>query len=57
MAIICPYGGKCKNCKHYRLDPERSYAEDPRDRYSCYLNEDLKGEERREYLKKIEDHK
>ncbi len=57
MAIICPYGGKCKNCKHYRLDPERSYAEDPRDRYSCYLNEDLKSEERRKYLKKIEDHK
>lgn len=47
---ICLLGGKCKECKHYRADPER-YGEP-----SCYLNEDLKGKERYDYLKQLEEH-
>lgn len=41
---------KCKDCKHYRPDPER-YGE-----CSCFLNEDLQGQERLEYLKKLVKH-
>ena len=41
MAMICPRKSGCTGCPHLRLDPDRQYAENPRDRYSCYLKEDL----------------
>lgn len=44
---------KCKGCPHLRLDPERQFEEDPRDRYSCYLDEDLQGQERIDYIKRL----
>ena len=52
----CLYGGKCESCKHHRFDPEHSYAEDPRDRYACYIDEDLQGEERKAYMIKLYKH-
>ena len=36
---------KCQGCPHHRLDPERRFEEDIRDRYACYINEDLQGKE------------
>ena len=53
MAYIintCLLGIKCKDCKHCRPDPER-YGET-----SCYLNEDLQGKERLDYLLKLKAH-
>lgn len=44
---ICILDTKCKDCKHNRPDPERGGE------CSCYLNEDLKGEERNKYLLKV----
>lgn len=47
---ICLLNIKCQGCVHYRPDPER-YGN-----CSCYLNEDLKGKERYEYLLKLKEH-
>lgn len=46
----CLLNIKCKDCKHNRPDPER-FGE-----CSCYLNEDLQGQERLDYLKKLYEH-
>ena len=43
----CLYTHGCEKCEHNRMDPERNGER------SCYLNEDLKGEERVAYLKKL----
>jgi hypothetical protein len=37
---------KCKGCPHNRYDPER-------DDLACWINEDLKGKERYEYLQRL----
>ena len=37
---------KCKNCPHNRFDPERGCN-------SCYLDTDLVGQERIDYLKRV----
>lgn len=47
---------KCQGCLHHRIDPERRFEEDERDRYACYLNEDLQGKERYEYLVRLYKH-
>ena len=47
---ICLLGTKCSECKHHRPDPERGGD------YSCYLNEDLQGQERLDYLRKLVKH-
>lgn len=47
---ICLYNTKCTSCKHHRPDPERNGE------HSCYLNEDLQGKERLDYLKKLYEH-
>ena len=44
---------KCQGCPHHKLDPERRFAEDPRDRYACYIDEDLQGKERLDYLNRL----
>ncbi len=44
---------KCQGCPHHKLDPERRFEEDPRDRYACYIDEDLKGKERLDYLTRL----
>ena len=41
---------KCQGCPHSRPDPER-YGE-----HSCYIDEDLKGKEREEYLLRLYKH-
>ena len=41
---------KCQGCPHSRKDPER-FGEN-----SCYLDEDLKGQERYEYLKRLKEY-
>lgn len=46
----CLLGIKCAECKHHRPDPERDGD------YSCFLNEDLKGQERLDYLQKLVKH-
>lgn len=46
----CLLNIKCKDCKHNRPDPERDGE------CSCYLNEDLKGQERLDYLYKLFKH-
>lgn len=43
----CLLNIKCTECTHHRPDPERDGE------CSCYLNEDLQGQERLEYLKKL----
>lgn len=40
---------KCKGCPHLKYDEER-------DDLSCYLDEDLKGKEREEYLLRLYKH-
>ena len=47
---------KCQGCPHHRLDPERRFEEDVRDRYACYINEDLQGKERYNYLVRLYKH-
>ena len=47
---ICLLGIKCQDCKHHRPDPERDGE------CSCYLDEDLKGKERYDYLVQLEKH-
>lgn len=37
---------KCKGCPHNRYDPER-------DRMACWIDEDLKGKERLDYLNRL----
>lgn len=37
---------KCKGCPHNRYDPEG-------DRTACWIDEDLKGKERYEYLQRL----
>lgn len=37
---------KCKGCPHSRPDPEG-------DRMACWIDEDLKGKERYEYLQRL----
>lgn len=41
---------KCKGCPHNKPDPER-FGEN-----SCYLDEDLQGKEREEYLLRLYKH-
>ena len=45
----CLYTHGCKNCKHHRYDSER-------DEMCCWINEDLQGQERLDYLKKLLEH-
>ena len=47
---ICLYNQICTKCKHCRPDPERGGSK------SCYLDEDLKGEEREKYLLQLVKH-